>query len=171
MNEPRDAATLRMTVTCLGLSLALAVLAIGLILAFGPSRTVEHETSIPKRSASAPKGGKPTTAGGTKLTSSESEAEVPTGLWAIAAGLAGALIGLLVPTPRLFFFSEKKDVPPVVRAHNHAGLVALLLLAILGIVPVLTDDVSGSAKQALFAAVGAAAVAIMIPTPARFDPE
>ncbi|HVO54423.1 MAG TPA: hypothetical protein VMT37_08420 [Solirubrobacterales bacterium] len=184
MNEPRDPATLRMAVACLGAALALTIVAIGLVLAFGPSRSVEHDHSAIRQRESRT-GGKPkrrTSRVRTTGSRSQPTVGVPGGLWALAAGLAGALVGLLVPTPRVGRAAKGKnanatdgnDRRPPLSFTNISGFFAagLLVLAIVAIwLSLLPDEVSEAARQSLIVAAATALFAIMIPTPARFDPE
>ncbi|HSS41487.1 MAG TPA: hypothetical protein VLK37_02945 [Solirubrobacterales bacterium] len=176
MDEPRDSATFRMAVAGLGLSLAIALIGICVILAFGPEEvdslggrvTVENHApgalsgeSPPTKTRlrpTEPKGrdtdtDKESTTDFTYSNSSSDGPAVPAELWLIVGGLFGALLGLLLPTPRWILC-------------NCLLIVVLVILAVIA----LGIAIWGSAsQQCVVAAGGAALAALFIPTPARYD--
>ncbi len=133
----------------LGLAAAIALVGICLILAFGSSQVI-HQV----RHVGAARGDRVHV---TTSTHSSLPPNVPAVLWAFAAALSGALVGLLVPEPK---------------AKSPAAWIAMALLAAVILVVLAGGRASGSPElEALIAASGAALVAILIPTPAAPEPE
>jgi hypothetical protein len=159
MDEPRDSATFRTAVAGLGLSLAVALIGICIILAFGGDEIVKHGGhSAVRRDQHGGVLDKHRRANSHNHSHTHSyervrslTPEVPPELWLFVWGLAGALVGLLLPARRV------------------DGVLACVLLVAIALV-VLGYGVGGSTPlQCVLVASGAALVALLIPTPARYD--
>lgn len=147
MDQPRDSQTFRLAVAGLGLAMAIALVGICLILAFGPSQVVHHVRHI---------GGARGLGGHSTGTTHSFPPDVPAVLWAFAAAFGGALLGLMLPEPL---------------SKGSAPWVAMALLAAIVLVVLAAGGVSGSPElESLVAASGAALVAILVPTPAAPEP-
>ena len=179
MDEPRDSATFRMAVGGLGLGLAIALAGICVILAFGSGEGEDqHWIKVTSHGFDAkrkPGSSRPRARSNARLSVGSHKLsgapEIPGALWAIAAALAGALLGLLLPSPLL---KREEDREEEVRWRTRDTPVMVFAVALaLGVFFVgLFTDVSASRElQSLVAAGGACLVGIMIPTPARFDLE
>lgn len=144
----------------LGVALAIVLIGICLILAFGSTQVqVTHTAHVDRtRAGRARVGSANATHGHSTHTSSKTTPrEVPAVLWALAAALAGALVGLLIPEP-----SSTKPA-----SWNAIGLLAVVILVVFA-----GGGVSGSPElESLVAASGAALIAILAPSPAvpQFD--
>jgi hypothetical protein len=172
-----------MAVAGLGLSLAIALIGICVILAFGSEKADSHDghLSVEIHPPGTPSKDSPPIRTRVRLTdpkgrgtetrnesvtdftysgtSSDSPA-APQELWLIAAALFGALIGLLLPAPRKGDRLSELDGP--------IGLaIVMVMLAIFAVTGAVDDSV---ALQGVLAAGGAALVALPIPTPASYDP-
>lgn len=149
MNEPRDSKAVRLAVAGLGLATAIVLIGICLILAFGSSEVTREVHVAAAHGARHAR----------SIHSTHTiPLEVPAVLWAFAAALVGALVGLLLPDP-----SSNAPVP---------AWIAIAMLAVVILVVFAAGGVSGSPElEALVAASGAALVAILAPSPAapQFD--
>lgn len=96
----------------------------------------------------------------------------------LAAGLFGALVGLLLPTPGVELVKKgtksrvwrKTVAGRTLQVPNFSGLVATVLLMAFAAAAVHIGVGDSVSLQCVLAASGAALVAILIPTPARYDP-
>lgn len=153
MNESRDRKAVRLAVAGLGLATGIVLIGICLILAFGSSK-VTHTTHADRTDPGGAHAGKAHTprVHSTSISSQTTPREVPAVLWALAAALAGALVGLLLPAPS---------------SKNPAPWIAMGLLAVVILLAFASGDVSGSPElESLVAASGAALIAILAPSPA-----
>lgn len=171
-----------MAVAGLGLSLAIALIGICVVLTFGSGQVESRDGRVSVQSHVPANPSKGSTSTGTRVrpteprgdgteTKSDSETDftysstnsdgptVPGELWLIAAGLLGALIGLLLPTPQGLSL-------PTSRQEPGGWIVASLVFVAAAAIVVL----GSIALQGVLAAAVAAAVALLIPTPARYDP-
>jgi hypothetical protein len=173
LDEPRDSATFRTVVMGLGLSLVFAVLAIGLIIGFGRQESgglVVHRSGEqtywgPHRRALAPGKGahRPNVLDKADIAHTTSgPARVPENLWLIVAALFGALVGLLVPTPRL-------TTDGGLRAPDFLGLIAFALAALFIVLFSICGHLGTARDDGILIAAGAALFGILIPSPARYD--
>jgi hypothetical protein len=147
VDRPRDSRTLRLAVAGLGLATTVVLVGICLILAFGAGETVKQVHHVGSAHA---------THAHLIHTTRSLPSEVPTVLWAFAAALGGALLGLMVPEP-----DTKSPAPWIALAA-----LAAIVLVVLG-----KESLSGSPElESVVAAAGAAFVAILVPTPAAPEP-
>ncbi len=177
MEEPRDSATFRMAVFALGLSLIIAIIGIAVIVSFGQEST----SGSSERHVVRNKKGGGRLHGGSHVTTSSTEEShpphVPENLWLIAAGLFGALVGLLIPTPRMKVVpkrrKDKGDDKRIwiqrLRAQDFLGLVAILLVGGFIVVFALEACFGTTKADAALVAAVAALFGILVPSPARYD--
>ncbi|HVW45658.1 MAG TPA: hypothetical protein VHA76_01290 [Solirubrobacterales bacterium] len=171
----------------LGLSLVIAIAGIAVIVAFGHQAgdgadehssgqgTEWHSHRSHTPSAGHGKNHRDFSYSSMRSNDDSEAAHVPEALWLAVAGLFGAMVGLLVPTPMIRRRPISRPRPKQkarpracpFRFPNASGFAALVLL---GVALLLIAGHLGKLKMdAAFVACATASFAIFIPSPARFD--
>lgn len=170
----------------LGLTLVIAIAGIAVIITFGGTTNGSSEHSSDQstdwqshRSHTPSAGhGKNHHDSSSEKTSSGDDSQpghVPEELWLAVAGLFGALVGLLVPTPRIKWRpldpsrSKQEEVPPAyhLRFLDFSGFTALALLGVA--IALIANHLGSPRMDGALVACATAALAIFIPSPARYD--
>jgi hypothetical protein len=180
-----------MVVMGLGLSLVIAIAGIAVIVGFGRQENgsmVMHRAGDstywqPHYSQPSPGQGKhqPNVSDRAEFAHSGSHpAHVPENLWLIVAALFGALVGLLVPAPRLAIERGKKTQDRFRLKKKGGqdewwvfpdllGLVAFVVVAIFIFAFAMWGHLGTARDDGILLASAAALLAILIPSPARYD--